>query len=123
MGMFVIFVTLVQLSVCQKQQEVVPYHGYDVDEKNDGHDPGGEYVSVSCLPHTRGSTGNVAPLLDCCRSRPHAIRRVSVLFGGDLVSLFGSLAYVSVRRRSRVAVRLSSLRLCSAAISCRCSAL
>jgi hypothetical protein len=37
------FVTLTQLSECQKQQEVVQYDEYDVDEENDGHDPGGEY--------------------------------------------------------------------------------
>jgi hypothetical protein len=38
-----VFVTLAQLSVCQKQQEVVPYDDYDVDEENGGQDPGGEY--------------------------------------------------------------------------------
>jgi hypothetical protein len=43
MSMLANFVTLAQLSVCQKQQEVVPYHEYDVDEENDGHVPGGEY--------------------------------------------------------------------------------
>jgi hypothetical protein len=43
MSMCAIFVTLAKLSVCEKLQEVVPYHEYDVDEENDGHDPGGEY--------------------------------------------------------------------------------
>jgi hypothetical protein len=43
MSMCAIFVTLAKLSVCQKQWQVVPYHEYDVDEENDGHDPGGEY--------------------------------------------------------------------------------
>jgi hypothetical protein len=41
--MLAIFVTLAQLSVCQKQQKVVPYHEYDVDEENGGEDPAGEY--------------------------------------------------------------------------------
>jgi hypothetical protein len=41
--MLAIFVTLAQLSVCQKQQEVVSYDDYDVDEENGGEDPGGEY--------------------------------------------------------------------------------
>jgi hypothetical protein len=36
--MLVIFVTLAQLSVCQKQQKVVPYDEYDVDEENGGQD-------------------------------------------------------------------------------------
>jgi hypothetical protein len=43
MSMCAIFVTLAKLSVCEKLQEVVPYHEYDVDEENVGHDPGGEY--------------------------------------------------------------------------------
>jgi hypothetical protein len=43
MSMLVNFVTLAQLSVCQKQQQVVPYDDYDVDEENGGQDPGGEY--------------------------------------------------------------------------------
>jgi hypothetical protein len=38
MTMLANFVTLVQLSVCQKQQEVVPYNDYDVDEENGGQD-------------------------------------------------------------------------------------
>jgi hypothetical protein len=38
-----IFVTLALLSVCQKQQEVVAYDDYDVDEENGGQNPGGEY--------------------------------------------------------------------------------
>jgi hypothetical protein len=41
--MLAIFVTLAQLSVSQKQQKVVPYDEYDVDEENGGEDPGGEY--------------------------------------------------------------------------------
>jgi hypothetical protein len=41
--MLAIFVTLVQLSGCHKQQEVVPYDDYDVDDENGGQDPGGEY--------------------------------------------------------------------------------
>jgi hypothetical protein len=41
--MLAIFVTLAQLSVCQKQQKVVPYDDYDVDQENGGEDPGGEY--------------------------------------------------------------------------------
>jgi hypothetical protein len=41
--MFAIFVTLAKLSVCQKQQEVVPYDDYDLNEENGGEDPGGEY--------------------------------------------------------------------------------
>jgi hypothetical protein len=43
MSVLVIFVTLAQLSVCQKQQEVVSYDDYNVDEENGGEDPGGEY--------------------------------------------------------------------------------
>jgi hypothetical protein len=39
--MFAIFVTLAQPSVCQKQQEVVPYDEYDLDEENGGLEPGG----------------------------------------------------------------------------------
>jgi hypothetical protein len=31
--------------------------------------------------------------LDCCRLRPHGLRRVLVLFGGDLVSLFAVRLY------------------------------
>jgi hypothetical protein len=38
-----IFVTLALLSVCQKQQEVVAYDDYNVDEENGGQNPGGEY--------------------------------------------------------------------------------
>jgi hypothetical protein len=79
---------------------------------------GGSPCQKSCLPHTRGSTGNVAPGPDCCRSRPHAIRPVSVWVGGLLqlisaviscrCSLFGSLAYVSDCCRSRpCAIRLA----------------
>jgi hypothetical protein len=45
MSMYAIFVLLVKLVVCQKQKQVVPYHEYDVDEVNDGHDPGGKYDS------------------------------------------------------------------------------
>jgi hypothetical protein len=41
--MLVIFVTLAQLSGCQKPQKVVPYDDYDVDEENSGQDPDGEY--------------------------------------------------------------------------------
>jgi hypothetical protein len=41
--MLAIFITLAQLSVCQKQQKVVPYNEYDVDEENGGGDPCGEY--------------------------------------------------------------------------------
>jgi hypothetical protein len=41
--MLAIFVTLAQLSVCQKPQNVVPYDDYDVIEENGGEDPGGEY--------------------------------------------------------------------------------
>jgi hypothetical protein len=41
--MCAIFVTLAMLSACQKQQEVVPYDEYDLDEENGGQDPGGEY--------------------------------------------------------------------------------
>jgi hypothetical protein len=43
MSIYAIFVTLAKLSVCEKLQEVVPYHEYDVDEENGGQDPGGEY--------------------------------------------------------------------------------
>jgi hypothetical protein len=43
MSMLAIFVTLAQLSVCQKQQEVVPYNEYDVDKENGSQDLGGEY--------------------------------------------------------------------------------
>jgi hypothetical protein len=43
MSMLANFVTLAQLSVCPKQQEVVPSDDYDVDEVNGGQDPGGEY--------------------------------------------------------------------------------
>jgi hypothetical protein len=39
--MLAIFVTLAPLSVCQKQQEVVPYDEYDLDDENGGQDPGG----------------------------------------------------------------------------------
>jgi hypothetical protein len=42
-SMLAIFVTLAQLSGCQKQQKVVPYDKYDLDEENGGEDPGGEY--------------------------------------------------------------------------------
>ena len=41
MSMSAIVMTLAQLSECQKQQEVVPYGEYDVDEENGGQDPGG----------------------------------------------------------------------------------
>jgi hypothetical protein len=41
MTMFAIFVMLAPRSVCQKQQEVVPYDEYDLDEGNGGQDPGG----------------------------------------------------------------------------------
>jgi hypothetical protein len=41
--MFAIFVTLAQLSVCQKQQKVVLYDKYHVDVENCGEDPGGEH--------------------------------------------------------------------------------
>jgi hypothetical protein len=41
--MLVIFVTLVPLSLWQKQQEVVPYDDYDVEEENGCRDPAGEY--------------------------------------------------------------------------------
>jgi hypothetical protein len=43
MSMCAIFVTLPKLSVCEKLQEGVPYHEYNVDEENDGHDPDSEY--------------------------------------------------------------------------------
>jgi hypothetical protein len=43
MRMYVIFVTLAKLSVCQKKQEFLPYDEYDDNEENGGQDPGGEY--------------------------------------------------------------------------------
>jgi hypothetical protein len=43
MTMVAIFLTLAPLSGCQKQQEVVPYDAYDVDEEKDRQDTGGEY--------------------------------------------------------------------------------
>jgi hypothetical protein len=43
MTMLSIFVTLAPLSVCQKQQEGVPYDEYDLDEENGGQDPGDYY--------------------------------------------------------------------------------
>jgi hypothetical protein len=43
MSMLAIFVMLAQLSVCQEQQEVVPYDDYDVDKENGSQDPDGEY--------------------------------------------------------------------------------
>jgi hypothetical protein len=44
MSMLANFVMLVQLSVCQKQQEVIPYDEYDIDEENGGEDHGGKYT-------------------------------------------------------------------------------
>jgi hypothetical protein len=41
MTMLAIFGTLAPLSVCQKQQEVVPYDEYDLDQEYGGQDPGG----------------------------------------------------------------------------------
>jgi hypothetical protein len=43
MSMLANFVTLAQPSVCQKQQEVIPYNEYDIDDDNGGEDHGGEY--------------------------------------------------------------------------------
>jgi hypothetical protein len=42
-SMYAIFMSLAKLSGCQKQQQVVAYHEYDVDEENDGHDSDDEY--------------------------------------------------------------------------------